>query len=417
MPSFSSLPFARLLLPAPGVQRVYVLAAFLNAIGTGMFLPIYVLYFTRVVGLPEVQVGLALTISALVAIPVAIPAGDLADRFGILQVARWSRLGQSVMMVVNLFVGDFWTLLAVNTLLTLFTTAYLSSGGALVRRVGGDDTVTFRSKIRTLGNIGVSLGALGAGIGIQIGTPTAYRALVLCNAVSFFVSWVVLAWLPDYRPLPRPEEGADTGVPRWISLRDKAFVAYSLVGGVMAVQNFILELMIPVWIVAHTRAPGWSVTVAFVINTGLVVLLQIRLGDKVQSIRDGGVALRRAGVVLLLGCAAMSFMGGLPAWGALLLLLVGIVLLTLGEIWYIAGTFALEYGLPPAYAQGQYQGLAGTVTSLSTAAAPTLLLGLALSLGNVGWIGLGGCLLLLGLASPAIAAWGERTRPVAEPTR
>jgi MFS family permease len=91
-----------------------------------------------------------------------------------------------------------------------------------------------------------------------------------------------------------------------------------------------------------------------------------------------------------------------------------VVLLSLGEIWYSSGTFALEYGLPPEYAQGQYQGLAGTVTGLSMAVAPVLLLGLAVSLGRAGWIGLGVLMLLLGLPGPAIAAWGERTRPEAE---
>ncbi|MEO9239669.1 MAG: MFS transporter, partial [Jatrophihabitantaceae bacterium] len=167
-------------------------------------------------------------------------------------------------------------------------------------------------------------------------------------------------------------------------------------------------------VVAYTVAPGWSVTAAFLVNTILVVLLQVRLGDSVQSLKDGGAALRRAGVGLMLGCLAMSLMRGMSAWSALLLLLAGVVLLSLGEIWYTSGTFALEFGLPPDYAQGQYQGLAGTVTSLSGAAAPVLLLGLALSLGRTGWLGLGVLMLLLGLASPAIAAWGERTRPAAK---
>lgn len=414
MIKFSPTSFAKSQLPAPGVQRTYALSSFVNALGTGMFMPVYVLYFTRVVDLPIAQIGLAFTISGLLGIPVGIPAGDLADRWGPRRVVLLALFGQGVTMVAYLFVADFWSLLVIDTVMMLFTTAYFSSVGALLRRVGGEDTVTLRSKIRTLGNIGISLGTLAAGIGIQIGTPTAYQVLLLCNAASFLVSCAVVTRLPNYEPLPRPEEEDADGAPRWIALRDKAFVAYSLVAGAMAVQNFILEMMIPLWIVAHTLAPGWSVTAAFVINTGLVVLLQVRLGDKVQSIKDGGSALRRAGTVLMLGCAAMSLMSGQPAWSAFMLLLAGIVLLTLGEIWYTSGTFAMEFGLPPEYAQGQYQGLAGTVTSVSTAVAPMLLLGLALSLGSVGWLGLGGLLLLLGLASPGIAAWGERTRPAAE---
>lgn len=50
------------------------------------------------------------------------------------------------------------------------------------------------------------------------------------------------------------------------------------------------------------------------------------------------------------------------------------------------------------------------------AAAPVALIGLCLSFGVAGWIGLGACLAALGLAAPALARWGERTRPqLAEP--
>lgn len=43
------------------------------------------------------------------------------------------------------------------------------------------------------------------------------------------------------------------------------------------------------------------------------------------------------------------------------------------------------------------------------------MIGLVLSLGRAGWIGLGGLFLLLGLAAPAVARWGERTRPAPAP--
>jgi hypothetical protein len=123
------------------------------------------------------------------------------------------------------------------------------------------------------------------------------------------------------------------------------------------------------------------------------------------------VALRRAGIALMLGCAAFSLMTGVSAWAALLVLAAGMVLLTLGEIWYASGSFAFEYGLPPAYAQGQYQGLSGTASGAARAAAPVFLLGVVLGFGRVGWLALGGIMVLLGLTGPALARFGARTRP------
>jgi hypothetical protein len=67
--------------------------------------------------------------------------------------------------------------------------------------------------------------------------------------------------------------------------------------------------------------------------------------------------------------------------------------------------------MAPAHAQGQYQGLAGLGIGAGGAAAPSFMIGLCLTFGTVGWIGLGAFFALLGLTAPAIARWGERTRP------
>jgi hypothetical protein len=107
----------------------------------------------------------------------------------------------------------------------------------------------------------------------------------------------------------------------------------------------------------------------------------------------------------------MGLAAGLPGWAALLLLIVAVALHTYGEIWHASATFALEFGLAPAHAQGQYQGLLGVGTGLGGAAAPVLLVGVVLGVGRVGFIALGACFALLGLAAPALARWGERSRP------
>lgn len=61
----------------------------------------------------------------------------------------------------------------------------------------------------------------------------------------------------------------------------------------------------------------------------------------------------------------------------------------------------------------QYQGLAGLGLGAAAAFAPLLRLGLCLSFGTAGWLGLGALFAVLGLTAPAVAAWGARTRPPA----
>jgi MFS family permease len=129
----------------------------------------------------------------------------------------------------------------------------------------------------------------------------------------------------------------------------------------------------------------------------------------VHTTRQGGAALRRSGMIFLVSCAAFSFAAGLPGWAALLLLAAATAVHTYGELWFAASTFALDISLAPANAQGQYQGLVGIGFGAGQAAAPVVLIGLCLSLGQAGWIGLGIAFALLGLLAPLVTAWAERT--------
>jgi MFS family permease len=186
---------------------------------------------------------------------------------------------------------------------------------------------------------------------------------------------------------------------------------YVLHNAAMSLQYFVLMLLLPLWVVDHTAAPRWSVGLYLLINTVMVVLLQVRVGKNVQTIIQGGAALRRAGLIFLISCSAIGLAAGLPGWAALIVLIVAVGWHTVGELSHASASFALDFGMAPAHAQGQYQGLAGLGMGAGAAAAPVALIGLCLSFGLAGWVGLGACFAGLGLAAPALARWGERTRP------
>jgi hypothetical protein len=257
-------------------------------------------------------------------------------------------------------------------------------------------------------NVGISLGVGTCGVAVELNTVTAYRALFLGNAGSVVVAAAVLSRLPRYEPLPGAREESPLA-----ALRDRAFVAYTVLSGTMYMQYLVLGLLLPVWVVFHTSAPRWSVSAFVVVNTVIVVVFQVRVGKTVQSVRQGGAAFRRAGVIFLVSCSAMGLAAGLPAWEALLLLGGAVVVHTYGELWHASAQYALDFGLAPAHAQGQYQGLVGMGNFAGQALSPLVLVGLVLAGGRAGFIALGAWFALLGLTGPAIARWGERTRPAA----
>jgi MFS family permease len=397
------------LVPETRDQRVYMLAALINVYGTGLIITAMTLYAIKVVHLTAARSGLALTIAGLVGLLASMPIGRLADRRGPRDVSRLALLLVGVAAASYVFLAhNFVSYLIVAIVDGSALSASSTASVALLRRVGGDNATTFRSQAQAVFNLGISLGVATCGVAIELNTVNAYRALFLGNALSCLIGVAVLSLLPKFEPLPGAHEESPLA-----ALRDRPFLGYTALSGAMFMQYLVLGLLLPVWVVFHTNAPRWSVSAFVVINTVIVVLFQVRVGKTVQTIRQGGAAFRRAGVIFLVSCSAMGLAAGLPAWGALLLLAGAVVLHTYGELWHASGTFALDFGLAPPHAQGQYQGLVGMGNFAGQALSPLILVGLVLAGGRLGFVLLGAWFAVIGLAGPAVARWGERTRPAA----
>ena len=397
----------RSLVPSSREQRVYVVAAVVNTYGTGLVVAAMTLFGIRVVHLSAGRLGLALTVGGLVSLAAVMPVGRLADRLGPRDVYRVTLLVWGAAAAGYVFLArGFVSFLVVTVVQGVALSASAPAGVALMRRVGGSGATTFRSQVTAVLNVGVALGVATAGVALEANTVTAYRVLMLGNGASCVIGAVVLGWLPRYEPLPGAREESP-----FTALRDRPFVAYAVLSGAMYMQYFVLVLMLPAWVVLHTSAPRWSVSAFMIINTGVVALLQVRVGKRVQTLRQSGAAFRRAGVVFLASCSAMGLAAGLGAWAAVLLLAAAVAVHSYGELWQSSAMFAMDFGLAPPHAQGQYQGLAGLGNRAGQALSPLVLVGLVLSAGRVGLIGLGAWFALLGAAGPAVARWGERTRP------
>ena len=147
------------------------------------------------------------------------------------------------------------------------------------------------------------------------------------------------------------------------------------------------------------------------INTFMCVFLQVRIGSKVQTVQEGGAAMRIAGLVFLVSCAAIAVLADLPAWAAAGLVAVAVAIHTTGELWHASASFTLGFELAPAHAQSQYQGLQGIGFGAGLAVAPTALTALCFGLGQLGWLLLGGLFALVGVVTVPVASWAQRTRP------
>lgn len=386
-------------------ERVLILASFVNRVGNGLFNTAAALYFTLVVDLPAVQVGAALTVAGLIGLLAGIPGGHLADRRGPRTIMMLALAVQAVAMSALVFVESWAALTVIAAIDQLAAAAGGAAWGALVVRVGTDRPAAFRARLRTYVNLGVVLGTVGAGFAVTANTRTAYFVLILGNAASFALCALFLFLLPNYRAVAAPPQQR-----RWIALTDRPFVTFTALFGAMGLQYPVVSLLLPIWISEHTDAPRWTVAAVSAINSGVCVLLQTRIGSRIETLRDGGKAFRTAGLLFLLSCPMMALTAHAPVWAAAGLAVAAIFVHSLGEIWESSAGFALGFGLAPDHAQGQYQGLLGLGFSAGQALAPAILTTVVLGLGTPGWLLLGAFFAAAGAAGPWIERWGTRTR-------
>ncbi|WP_433439430.1 hypothetical protein [Nonomuraea sp. CA-141351] len=278
----------------------------------------------------------------------------------------------------------------------------MAARAPLIAHHSPDRPQEFRGYLRSVSNIGISLGTLPAGWAIQVGTRPAYLALILGTAATFLGAAAIAVLLPPTPPAP-----AHSG-PRWTALRDIPYVILTVLDGLMAVQFKVLTIAVPLWIVAATAAPHWLISATMLVNTAIVGLFQARTARGVDTPAAAGRAMRRAGTMFLLSCTVIAFSADVPRWMAATMLLAAVVVHTVGELWHAAGGFELSFALAPPHAIGQYQGLFGMGMSASEFLGPALVTTLCIEWGQFGWIALGGGLAVVGLLVPPAARAAER---------
>lgn len=153
-------------------------------------------------------------------------------------------------------------------------------------------------------------------------------------------------------------------------LRDRPYALLALLNALMLLRMPLLSLALPLWIVERTAAPGWTVSALFVLNTGVVMLFQVRAARSVTDLATAARAVRWSGAVMCAACAVFALSGALPGSGdgagagaagaAVAVLVLGAVLQVLAEMRHSAGAWQIGFALAPADRIGQYQGFYGS---------------------------------------------------------
>jgi len=398
----------RSLLPDPGPARALTFASFPSSIGRGLFITASVVFFTKSVGLSPLQVGTGLTIAACIGLLAGVPMGHLADRIG----PRTTTIvfGLVVACVINLyFLASSWPLfVAVASLVSVGQSAFQASRGALIAgSVPPEQRVRTRAYLRVVTNVGWMVGSPLAGLALFFDTDAAYASVIAATGAVTALGALLYLRVPPVTPQHASKRESMSA-----AVRDRPYVALTVLNAVLTIHFGITNVAIPLWVLERTEAPAWVVSALFVVNTIMIVTLQVRTSRGSATVPGAARAQRLGGLLLAGACILYALSAGWPAWAAAAILVAGAAVHAFGELHMAAGGWGLSYELAPDHAQGQYQGLYNTGFQVADIVAPAVLSVAVIGLGWPGWVLMAACFATAGLLVPAAARWAVRTRPV-----
>jgi MFS family permease len=399
--SLTSRLVTRLGFPAVGEHRRFVTAIGIDAVGSGIWMPVSMIFFLATTDLSLVRVGLALSLASLLSLPAAVLVGQLVDRYGSKNVLQAGNALQAASFLAYPFADEVWSVALVVAVSVVGRTAFWGSYSPMVTLISppGEREKWF-GFLGALRNAGFAIGGVVAGAALTLDATPLYYAVALLNAASYVLSFALLAGVRVDEPRRGHDHaGAHEVVGGWAEvLRDRGYRWLVLSNLGYAMTSAALNVAIPVYVVEMLSLPGWVSAAVFVINTVLIGLGQgLVVQGMTGAVRSRIVAL---GAVL----TAVSF---LVLWGAAPLgvvaactvVLVAAVIYTVGEL--VAGpvlaTLAAES--PPPALRGRYLATYQLSWNVATGIAPILYAWL-LDLGSgPAWLGMATIALLGGLAT------------------
>ncbi|MEE1842783.1 MFS transporter [Streptomyces sp. JV190] len=391
--------------------RIMLLALAVDRTGSGLWAASSVLYLTFVTRLSAQQIGVLLGVAGVAGIAGSPLAGRLAGRFPVRPLLIGCHLLRLVTLGLVLVCTGFDALLPVVAVTYLGDRAAKTLEMLFATRTAGERRAAYQALSRSAANAGYGVGAGIAAIGLAVGTTGAYRVLILGNALSFVVA-AVLVWRttePSERVVGAARgggavpggqvgdgpvgdglvgDGPESGRPAgpW---RDRGYLRFVLLDIPMNLDDSVLAVGLPLWLVNRTSAPHALVPAFLVINTVLVVVLQLGVSRRAEGPRRATRAVLLYGVLMFVCCGflAVATRGG--AWAAGAVLLAAALLVTLAELMRSVSSWELAVLLAPQDARAAYLGVAGMSQSIQKSAGPPLLTGVVMAAGPVGWLALG----------------------------
>ncbi|WP_217548938.1 MFS transporter [Streptomyces sp. GbtcB6] len=373
-------PTIRSLLRDADVRRL-CLSNLVRTVGTGLVLSLTTLYFVSVVKVSPAQLGIGLTIAGLLALLVSYPAGVAADRFGARTMTVAAGMTQGLATASYALVTSVPWFMVAACAVAVAEAAATSARGALVSQVLPRATrAGARGLMRATNNVGLTVGAgLGALVLLDPVRTSFVVGLLGAGLMQIGGALVCLRFREVASETDRSQVTAK-------GHRDLPVLGLVLVNGVLAMNQGVLFVVLPVWLVSRTDIQESFFSGIIVINTVFVVLFQTKVAWAGETLGGASRSLVVCAIGLGVTCLFFGAAADVGVGAGIALLVVGAVTHVVAEMALAGGSWGAATALSPDHLHGQYLGLFSSAAQIGKALTPVTALALVSALGVTGWV-------------------------------
>jgi MFS family permease len=223
--------------------------------------------------------------------------------------------------------------------------------------------------LQAMRNAGYGVGGVLAAVALTIGSGAAFQSVVLANAASYVLAFVLMLGVAGGRAVATEDSGGATRG-WWVAYADRGYRTLIAVIFCYAMMAMTLNISMPVYFVDSLGLPGWMPGTVFVINTVMIgvgqgLVVRRMTGHARRRVLHAAVAFSTASFVMFYVADALTVTPGV------LVVLVAAVVYTLGEMTAGPVVSALSAELPPPEQRGRYMaagqlawGVAGAISPL-----------------------------------------------------
>lgn len=182
---------------------LFITGNLIDSLGNGMLLPLGLLYFTDVRGLPLAAVGVAVTVGQALALPVTFMAGHLMDRVGPKPLVVWANVLSAAGFLGFLPARELWHVAVAYLLVQAGINTYFTAQRTLITHVtaSGERRAWF-AFTGALRNVGLAAGSGIAALALAVFGGGALTWMIAADAATYLLAATCFAALTTTPPAP-----------------------------------------------------------------------------------------------------------------------------------------------------------------------------------------------------------------------